>query len=318
MHGNVNIGKHFIVLAGGDYRFSSFNNLYISLSQFGPFNDTSATKSVNQKSAYASVIYKAFTDKLNIELGGRINEHSIYKTNRTYTFNPSYSISDKVHVFASASTGYKTPSIFQLFDKYSGNQSLKPEESKNYEAGLSFQNKAVSARGVYFNREIKNGIDYNYITFQYFNYVKQVVNGTELELTLKPTDFLTFNANYTYLSPKETSQNRLTNQDTVTYSYLLRRPKNSLNATIGVQPVKPLYISISGKYVSKRYDAGGYLAPDVPLNNYVIFSAYAEYKYKETTRLFVQAQNLFNKTFYDVYGYNSIPFLINGGVTFSF
>lgn len=318
LYGNVNIGKHFTIITGGDYRFVSFNNLYISLSTFGPFNDTSASRSVNQKSVYSSVIYKAFSDKLNIELGGRINDHSIYKTNRTYTFNPSYSLTDKWHVFASASTGYKTPSLFQLFDKYSGNESLKAEESKNYEAGLSFQDKRISARSIYFYRDIKNGIDYNYTTFQYFNYVKQVVKGAELEMTLKPVSYLTINANYTYLSPRETSQNRITDQDTITYHYLLRRPKNSLNATIGVQPVKPFYISFSGKYISNRYDAGGYQVADVLLKSYAVFSAYAGYTYKKNTKLFAQAQNLFNKRFYDVYGYNSIPFLINGGVTFSF
>ncbi len=318
LYGNVDIGKHFTLLAGGDYRFSSYNQLYASISGFGPFNDTVPLRSINQKSAYASFIYKAMNNKLNIELGGRINDHSIYRTNRTFTFNPSFSIAGELRVFASASTGYKAPGIFQLFDTYSGNKDLKAEESKNYEAGFAIQNKHISTRATYFYREIKNGIDYNYITFQYFNYVKQKVNGAELELTIKPTDCITFNANYTWLSPRETSQNRVTNYDTITYHYLLRRPKNSINATIGIQPAKPLYISVSGKYISRRYDVGGYLSPDVLLSNYFIFSAYAEYKYNADTKLFAQAQNLFNKTFYDVYGYNSIPFLLNAGITFSF
>ena len=318
LYGNVNLGTHFILLAGADYRFSSYHQLYFSVSSFGPYNDTVPLRSINQKSAYASFVYKAINDNLNIELGGRINDHSIYGTNRTYTFNPSYSISNNLRFFSSASTGYKAPGIFQLFDTYSGNKNLKAEASKNYEAGLALQNKCISARATYFYRDIKNGIDYNYITYQYFNYVRQKIIGTELEITLKPTDYLTINANYTYLSPRETSQNRITNYDTVTYHYLLRRPNHSVNATIGIQPAKPFYISVSAKYVSKRYDAGGYAVPDVKLNSYVLFNAYAEYKYKENTKLFAEAQNLFNKTFYDVYGYNSIPFLLTAGVRFSF
>ncbi len=318
LYGNVALGKYMTLVAGADYRFSSYNQLYVSTSSFGPFNDTVPSRSINQKSAYASFIFKAVKDRLNIELGGRINDHSIYGTNRTYTFNPSFNITNNVRIFASASTGYKAPGIFQLFDTYSGNQNLKAEESKNYEAGVSAQNKTISARGNFFYREIKNGIDYNYITFQYFNYIKQKVLGTEFEVTLKPTDYLTINANYTYLSPRETAQNRITNHDTITYHYLLRRPNHAINATIGIQPIKSLYFSLSGKYISRRYDVGGYMSPDILLKDYFIASAYAEYKFKDNTKFFADAQNLFNKTFYDVYGYNSIPFLLKAGVTISF
>ena len=318
LYGNVALGKHFTVIAGGDYRFSSYHQLYISASAFGPYNDTVPSRSVNQKSAYASLIFKIMKEKLNIELGGRINDHSIYGTNRTFTFNPSYAVAGWLHIFASASTGYKAPGIFQLFDAFSGNQNLKAEESKNYEAGISVQKKIISTRAVYFNRSINNGIDYNYVTYQYFNYIKQKVKGAEFEITLKPTNYITINANYTYLSPKETSQNRVTNHDTISYSYLLRRPNHSLNATISVQPLKSLYFSVSGKYVSKRYDVGGYMSPDIMLSDYFIMSAYAEYKFKNSTTFFAEAQNLFNRTFYDVNGYNSIPFLLNAGAKFSF
>jgi len=44
--------------------------------------------------------------------------------------------------------------------------------------------------------------------------------------------------------------------------------------------------------------------------------AYAEYKFKKYIKLFANAQNIFNKKFFDVRGYNSIPFLLNGGITF--
>ncbi len=318
LYGNIMLGKHFILLAGSDYRFSSYHQLYLSVSGFGPFNDTVPSRSTHQTSAYASVIFKAIGDKLNIEGGGRYNDHSIYGNNWTYTFNPSYAIDSHFRIFADVSSGYKAPGIFQLFDVYSGNKNLKAETSRNYEAGLSVQDKNIQARAVYFYRDIKNGIDYNYVNFQYFNYVRQKVNGVELEVTAKPASYLTVNVNYTFLSSSETSQNRKTNYDTVTYHYLLRRPKNSLNATVGIQPLKPFYLSLSAKYVSRRYDVGGYQLPDVNLKAYCLFDVYAEYIPQEKTKLFAQVQNLFNHSFYDVYGYNSIPFLLNAGVQFSF
>ncbi|TKK69825.1 TonB-dependent receptor [Ilyomonas limi] len=318
LFGNVALGKHFTLVAGGDYRFSSFNKLYFSISGFGPYADTFPSSSINQKSVYASVIFKGIDDRLNIELGGRINKHSIYGTNKTYTFNPSFSITDWFRIFGSISTGYKAPGIYQLFDQFSGNKNLQPETSKNYEAGVALQKEKINARAVFFNRDINNGIDYNYVTYQYFNYVRQKVDGIELEITAKPAKAVTLSANYTFISPHETSQNRKTNLDTVTYNYLLRRPAHDVNLTVGVQLAKPLYISVNGKYVSKRYDVGGYMQPDVTLKGYFLVGAYAEYKLSSQVKFFADAKNLFNTRFYDVYGYNSIPFLLNAGVTFSF
>ena len=33
-------------------------------------------------------------------------------------------------------------------------------------------------------------------------------------------------------------------------------------------------------------------------------------------KIFADAQNITNKKFFDVYGYNSIPFIVNTGITF--
>jgi vitamin B12 transporter len=74
---------------------------------------------------------------------------------------------------------------------------------------------------------------------------------------------------------------------------------------------------VTAKSVSNRYDAGGYQAADILLNKYIVLSAYAEYKWKNNVKFFADLQNLTNKKFFDINGYNSIPFLINGGITFS-
>jgi vitamin B12 transporter len=169
---------------------------------------------------------------------------------------------------------------------------------------------------VYFNRYIDNGIDYNSITRKYFNYIQQTVGGIEYELTWKPLEKLQVSGNYTLLLPEETTQNRLTNKDTVTYDYLLRRPKHALNMNIGLQATKALFVSLTGKYISSRYDVGGYAKRDVLLANYFIVGAYTEYKLNEKTRFFADAQNIGNKQFFDVRGFNSIPFLVNAGVSF--
>lgn len=313
-YAGVNLGSGFTLLQGADYRYSSYNQQYYSVSSFGPFKSGFSDTSLSQSALYGSLNYSGTNKKLNVELGGRLNTHSRYGSNATYTFNPSYALSNRWRVFGSIASGFKAPTLYQL----SINPKLEQEESVNYEAGIQYNRDRLNTRLVYFNRRINNGIDYNYITFKYFNYVRQVVNGIEYEITYKPAEKIYISGNYTFLDPRETTQNRVTNKDTVTYDYSLRRPKHQANLTIGGMPIKNLDVSVTGRYVSSRYDVGGYQRRDVLLDDYFLLSAHANYKLNTHFDFFADAQNITDKVFYDVRGYNSIPFFLNAGVAFSF
>jgi vitamin B12 transporter len=315
--GSITAAKWLTVLVGADYRWAYMQQHYASIhSVFGPYNPLPFDSSLHQTSFYSSLLFNALNKKLNVEIGGRTNKHSRYGNNSTYTFNPSYSINKSWRVFGSIASGFKAPSIFQVFDQFSGNLDLQPEKSINYELGVQQSHEKISSRIVYFHRDIKNGIDYDNQKFKYFNFIKQTVDGLELELTTAPMKNLSVNANYTLITGDEQTQSRKNVHDT-TYGYLLRRPKNTLNLNIGYQFCKTVFASITGKSVSSRYDVGGYRKEDILLDSYFIMSAYAEYKHSEHVKFFANAQNLTNEKFFDIRGYTAMPFLINGGVTFN-
>ncbi|MBK7882920.1 MAG: TonB-dependent receptor [Chitinophagaceae bacterium] len=318
MFANIKLSNNFSLLQGADYRFSNMNGQYSSLTIFDPVNPyVSNIKDTvqSQGSIYASLFYAAFEQKLNLELGGRLNVHSRYGSNHTFTFNPSYSINNNFRVFGSIATGFKAPSLYQLYSS-SGKLDLKPELSTTYELGMQQTHSKFKNRVVYFNREIKDGIDFNYISFNYFNFVKQMVKGIELESTAEPVKNFILSFNYTYLHSKETSQSRITFDDT-TYTYLLRRPKHNLNINAGYQFKNGLYTSVSAKYVSGRFDVGGYQKNDVQLDSYFLLNAYASFTFKKYIKIFADAQNVTNKQFFDLRGFNAIPFLLNGGIIFN-
>jgi vitamin B12 transporter len=316
LYGNLLVADWLTALAGSDYRWGNMNQEYFSLSSFGPYSSSFADTSLHQTSYYASLFFSALKNKLNIEVGGRTNKHSRYGNNATYTFNPSFSITDHWRAFASIASGFKAPSIFQVHDKFSGNPDLQAEKSVNYEAGIQQRHEKIGSRLVYFHRDIKNGIDYNYTDFKYFNFIKQIVKGFEIELTAQPVQQLSIAANYTLLTGEEQTQNRKDFTDT-TYNYLLRRPKHNLNLTVGYQFTSSLYASISSKAVSSRYDVGGYQQPDILLDDYLFLNAYAEYKLKDHVKFSADAQNLTNKKFFDIRGYNAMPLMVSGGVSFN-
>jgi len=311
LYGNTDLGHGFTWLYGADYSFALMSNSTFDNSSFGPFLTTIPDTSLSQVSVYSSMFYHK--NKFNVELGGRFNNNSKYGNHGTYTFNPSYNINQHWKAYASISSGYKAPSLYQLYSS-SGDPNLKAEASVNYEAGVQYSNNIYTTRVNYFNRQIQNGLDFDYVNFVYFNFSKENAQGIEWENTLKISKVFSVTANYTWLNDKETSQSRITTSDT-TYDYALRRPEHTINASLNIQPTEKLLISISAHYESKRYDVGGYQVPDVVLNSFCILNAYAQYEYSKTVKFFVDTKNIANTKFFTLYGYNSIPFMISGGVT---
>lgn len=312
LYASVQLGNGFSLLQGADYRFGNMNNQYASLSGFGPYSSSFKDTVVSQGSMYASLMYNS--KKFNVELGGRLNVHSRYGSNYTYTLNPSYAINEHFRIFGSIATGFKAPSLYQIYDGFAGNRNLLAERSKNVEIGIQQSHEKIRTRLVYFNRIIEDGIDYNSVSFKYFNYVKQTVDGIEYELNYTPNSKLSITANYTYINADENTQSRITFKDTA-YNVLLRRPAHNINATIGYQFLPALYASVTGKSVSERNDVGGYKKADVTLESYFLLSAYIEYKVKNNYKFFVDAQNITDKKFFDIRGFNAIPFMVNVGVT---
>ncbi len=315
LYGNTKITKWLSITAGTEYRWGAYYQKYFSISSFGPYDPAAFDSNLHQQSAYASLFFNLLQEKLHIELGGRLNRHAIYGSHSTYTFNPTYQINSQWRVFGSIASGFKAPSIFQAYDQYSGNNQLKPERAVNYELGIQYEAKKLNARLLYFSRDIKDGIDYNYTNYNYFNFVKQAVKGLEWAIVYSPSDKIQCTLNYTYLDGTEHTESRKSFADTV-YTQLLRRPKSNVNAQLNYQFTQQLAVSMQGKYVSGRNDVGGYKKDDVWMDDYFIAGLNATYKVNEHIKCTIEMQNLFNKQFFEIRGYNAIPFLINGGISF--
>jgi vitamin B12 transporter len=309
---SFNIHPQMVLLTGYDMRISSFNNQYVSISSFGPFNSEFRDSSIRQESLYASLIYNSSNKKFNMEAGGRINVNSKYGSNYTYTLNPSYRINNNVQVFGSIATGFKVPSLYQLYAGYAGNDRLQPEESINYEGGVSYSGKNHRQRLVFFHRNVTRGIDFDYVNFKYYNIPNQKANGLEYEIAFQPFKNFEINANATWISGREFVQSRVTTKDS-SYSYLLRRPQLQVNVQLGYHINEAWYVSLGGRYVSGRYDVGGYQMPDLWLKDYFIANAYLSYA-RKYGRIFVDLQNFTNTVFYDIRGYNSIPMMAQAGI----
>jgi vitamin B12 transporter len=295
------IGKNVKWILGTDFRYGSYHQTYESISAFGPYNENFKDTFQFQNALYGSLLINDATKKWLLELGTRYNHHSRYGDNQTFTMSPSYLIQPGLRIISSVSSGFKAPSLYQI----SYNTDLKAETSVNAEIGIDYKSSPVDARVVYYHRTINNGIDYNYIDYNFFNFIKQKVNGLEVELIHRLPHGQSVGIIYTLMNGQETNQNRITTTDTLTYNYLLKRPKHSLQMQYNVG-YKKWDVSLSGRYVSSRYDVGGYATPDVKLDYYTLLNAHIQYKENNWLSFFVDVQNILQDRFQEIYGYNTI------------
>jgi len=308
------------LLTGIDFRYNNTFQRYFSTGGFGPYEPIPLNEKMSQFSPYASVIYK--TGKgLNIEAGGRWNNHSVYGNNFTYTFNPSYLIDKKVKVFANLYSAYKVPTLYQLYDELAGNADLKPEKGTIGELGTDiFANKALRFRIIGFYRNTEDAILYTYNTntFEslYRNASEQKNYGVETEAGYVAGK-LSITVNYTYTDGKTTTAFDGTgtelSKDTSYYN-LYRIPKNAFNLTAGIQATKAFYASLSLRSVDKREEFIYGSSPET-LKGYTTIDLYAEYKFSKLTA-FVDLRNITNKKYFDWLGYNARKFNFMAGINF--
>jgi vitamin B12 transporter len=269
-------------------------------------------------SPYATFFFK--TNKgLNIEVGGRFNHHNQYGNNFTYSVNPSYLINDRVKLFVNITSGFRAPSITELFGPFGANPNLKPEKSTTQEAGIqtSLADQKLDLTVMAFNRDIKNVIIYG--NNGYENRDKQHDYGAEVELNYSINKQVNLKITYDYVDGRITQQ--VGGKDTSYYN-LIRRPKNNVHLFLNYKITRNLLVSSSLQVTGKRtdiyYDPVTFLPSQVDLKSYALWNIFAAYSFHSSKlNVFIDAKNITNnKNYYEVYGF-SVPGLnVAGGFRF--
>ncbi len=262
-----------------------------------------------------------FVNNLNgfsAELGGRYVNHTVYGNNFTFSFNPSFLINDRYKLFLNYGTGFKAPTLTQLYGPFGANEDLKPEESTSFEGGVQWfsANKRFDLRATWFQRNIDNIIAF---TTGYVNWDKLNDSGVELEAFYKWKK-LTLSGFYAYVegeiitpvgSGTETKPNDL-----------IRRPKHSFGLNAAWQLTDKLLATLAVKTFGQRndlfFDFNTLTTSTVVLVPYQLLDVYIEYSLHNRMKLFGDFRNVLNQDYYEVYGYNTQRFNLMGGIRATF
>lgn len=311
LYGNYEITDKLRFFAGFDQRWLSTDQYFLSVSDFGNYESKLNADSARIRlSSFTSSLVFNSKKGINVELGGRLNLHSRYGENATFTFNPSYVWNSKWKLAYNLSSAFKAPTLYQLYDGIAGVPSLRPETSITSELSVEFIGaKHLIAQATLFQRKIKNGIDYDYSTYTYFNYGEQNARGIEMEVGYR-NDNWHFNVNYTLMKSAVSTAKfaydagsfSYVNVGDTVYSQLYRVPASSLNASASWQVNKKLHLSIFQRVAGKRYEPIFDSAP-VELKPYATTDLFGEYQIGKRIRVYGALKNMWNAQYQEVLGF---------------
>jgi vitamin B12 transporter len=270
-------------------------------SDFGDFTENFHPDSVRTKSAYSQLRLQ-ITDDFSSTQGLRFDSHDLAGDEVTYKIAPVLEITDQTNLRASYATGFKAPSLYQLYSVY-GSQDLEAEESRNWEIGLrhSTSSKKSSYDLSYFNNRISNLIDFNPQTFIFDNVRSAAISGVSISAKHDLHRTFSNSLSYTYLDT----------EDRETSAELLRRARHRISNISTFNANQSLSFNNELVLVGNRddNDFSSFPAERKTLPSYLIVNLGARYSYSEDLTLKFRIENLFDRNYQDVIGYN-VPGLL--------
>jgi len=294
---------------GLEYEEERGRSRYASEGLWGPFTDVMREESAATRSVFLQDQVR-LGDRFFATLGMRTDDHEAFGSKTTYRIAPVMHVTTTTRLKGSLGTGFKSPTLFQLFSSY-GNPDLQPENSRGWDVGLEqdFWGKRLTLGATYFRNDFHNMIDYDYATSKYINVKEAMTYGVEATAALRPTDNLTFQASYT----------RQETEDRSTGEALLRRPKTKVSARVNYRFAQHGNVSVSVLYIGGREDMDftDWPAQRTRLGSYTLLNAAASYDITKNVQVFARLENILAEEYEEVFGYGTLGRCAYAGVKVS-
>jgi vitamin B12 transporter len=235
-------------------------------------------------------------ERLITSVGGRIDDVQGVDRFETWRATAAYLIPETgSKLRASAGTGGKAPTLFQLYAPTFGNPGLQSEKSFGWDAGLdqSFLQGRVTLSGTVFENRLGNLIEFDITAMRYFNVAQALTRGVEAagDVELWP-QLLHLKAAYTYLHAI----------DLETGLRLQRRPMHTGRLALAITPVPHWLIEPRLLMVSQRFNNANEVNVLMP---YARFDLYTEYRFDERWRMFARLENVTDTRYQEALNYGT-------------
>jgi vitamin B12 transporter len=306
---NWKVTDYFAFVLGGQTERERASSEFLSESAFGPFEDTLGGRSARTNAVYSEA--QAFwNDDASVDLGLRVDDHSIFGRAMTYRIAPAVFVTSSTKLRGTVGNGFKAPSLVQLYSSF-GNPNLEAEKSTGWDVGIDQEvcGKTLTVSGSFFRNSFDNLISFNSSTFVLENIARSHTQGVEFSGDWQIIESLTAKTTYTYTE----------SEDEGTGESLLRRPRHKGSITLTYAPTEAFQTYVKWQGYGGRFDNdfSGATPSRVRLGGYGLVDIGASYTLTKSLSLFTRLENLFDKEYETVLGYGNFGAAAFGGVKFS-
>ena len=284
---------------------------YRSESAFGPYTEDLPEKSARTNGGFLQVRGQPM-EGLILEGSARLDDNQRFDPRGTWRFAPQYVFGGRAtKIRASVGTGYKAPSLYQIFSPY-GDRNLMPERSVGWDIGIeqSFCERDVLFEANYFNNKLTNLINFDPTTFLFQNINEARTRGVEVTARWSISSNLDLLANYTYTDPT----------DAETGQRLLRRARNMADFSASYRFAKRYTLiggyTVVGERLDLDFSGGG--AERIGLPGYGLLRIGVQAELTERILLNIQVNNVLDKRYNEVNGYGTFGFGAYAGLRYRF
>ena len=231
--------------------------------------------------------------KLKLHVGGRWTKESTYSDQLVWKVGALYPILRKTNLKVNASTGFKSPSLYQLYSNF-GNENLIPTKSESFDISLVQIIYSSRLELSYFTDSYDNIIDYDPLLSKYMNISKSQNKGLEANYygEFKKLDWKLGATLLRALNQSKGSEGK----------YLPRRPREKYNISLGWKINQKIKFISEFNYVGKRENSD---FDDVVLSSYGLFDFKFNYQFSKKDSLSFKLGNALDKSYEQVYGYGT-------------
>ncbi|MBH0179211.1 MAG: TonB-dependent receptor [Nitrospira sp.] len=311
---NVRVGEWVLLTAGYQLRREEGDSA-------GFFGATAPTKVISSNAGFAQAQVNLW-DRLFMTAGGRHDSYNNFEDATTYRVTGGYSVKETGTKFrGSYATGFKAPTMNDLYFQGFGNPNLKPEKSLSMDLGIAqslFSDRLQLSAGYFWNR-FQNLIQFasggplcppGSFGFCPINVADAKTQGWEFAFKLIVLQGLEVRGQYTH------TLTRAFDSPTLQLGGDKRLPRWPVDqATIGFtySPIDALRLNVDYRFVGARNNNLSNLSSQ-ELGVFNVVNLSASYDVTKNWQAYVRVDNLFNEKYEEITFFGTPTRSVFGGV----
>lgn len=244
-------------------------------------------------------------DRAWVTGGVRFEDHSTFGSKWTGRATATIDVNELVRVHGSMGSGFKAPTLNDLYFPGFSNPNLEPEESVGFDLGIDtfVPSSQVRFDATFFYNDMSKLIEFDFVSGRPENLGDVITIGAEVGGEYTPNETLTLSGNYTLTDATSANVD----------GQLIRRPRHQGGIRVTVRPDESLHFWSEVRVKGKSFDNGA--KGRERLDGFAIVNLAVNYQLLNALSVRTRIDNLLDTDYEEVLGFGTVGLSGYFGVT---